>query len=152
MLISGLPVDYILPRHSKGLAGALLTIYFVLMLCMLGTYGRLLYIITTDPGYLPLGPGAQKHGKKQDRSERRTSEDYGRDYESSAGSVIRDSDVDSPGLELFYTKQVFVCSQDGRPKWCSECANWKPDRTHHCSDVGRCVYKMDHYCPWYVRP
>jgi len=56
--------------------------------------------------------------------------------------------VDSPGLEDFYTKEFFVCEGDGRPKWCSECANWKPDRAHHSRDVGRCVRKFDHFCPW----
>lgn len=59
------------------------------------------------------------------------------------------NDPDSPGLEKFYTKEVFTCEGDGKPRWCSECSNWKPDRTHHCSDVGRCIYKMDHFCPWY---
>ncbi len=50
-----------------------------------------------------------------------------------------------------YTKDVFVCEGDGRPKWCSECENWKPERSHHSRDVGRCVRKFDHFCPWYVR-
>ena len=34
------------------------------------------------------------------------------------------------------------------PIWCEECHNWKPDRTHHDSHTGRCVCKMDHFCPW----
>ncbi|OCL04396.1 zf-DHHC-domain-containing protein [Glonium stellatum] len=54
----------------------------------------------------------------------------------------------APGLEQFYTKDVFVCDSQGRPIWCEKCKNWKPDRTHHCSQVGRCVYRMDHFCPW----
>ncbi|CAK7234459.1 Palmitoyltransferase pfa5 [Sporothrix curviconia] len=57
-------------------------------------------------------------------------------------------DPDSPGLELFYTKDVFECTADGRPIWCTPCGTWKPDRAHHCSEIARCVYKMDHYCPW----
>ncbi|OAA63350.1 dhhc zinc finger membrane protein [Niveomyces insectorum RCEF 264] len=57
-------------------------------------------------------------------------------------------DPDSPGLELFYTKDVFECTPDGRPVWCHPCGTWKPDRTHHCSEINRCVRKMDHYCPW----
>lgn len=57
-------------------------------------------------------------------------------------------DPDSPGLELFYTKDVFECSIDGRPVWCNECGTWKPDRTHHSSELNRCIRKLDHYCPW----
>ena len=57
-------------------------------------------------------------------------------------------DNETPGLEAFYTKDVFVCEDDGRPIWCSKCLNWKPDRTHHCREVDRCVRKMDHFCPW----
>jgi hypothetical protein len=41
-----------------------------------------------------------------------------------------------------------VCETDGRPRWCSTCCNWKLDRAHHCSELQRCVRKMDHYCPW----
>lgn len=55
-----------------------------------------------------------------------------------------------PGLELFYTKDIFTCEMDGKPRWCSECMNWKPDRAHHCRSSGRCIKKMDHFCPWYV--
>lgn len=53
-----------------------------------------------------------------------------------------------PGLEDFYTKDAFVCDPSGLPKWCNTCHVWKPDRSHHCSDVGRCVAMMDHFCPW----
>lgn len=48
----------------------------------------------------------------------------------------------------FYEKDVYVCEPNGRPKWCQQCNCYKPDRSHHCSEVGRCVYKMDHFCPW----
>ena len=56
----------------------------------------------------------------------------------------------APGLEDFYGKDAFVCQGDGRPIWCSTCENWKPDRSHHCREIERCVRKMDHFCPWYV--
>ena len=54
----------------------------------------------------------------------------------------------APDLRDFYTKDVFVCEGDGRPIWCSTCVNWKPDRAHHCREVGHCVKRMDHFCPW----
>jgi len=32
---------------------------------------------------------------------------------------------------------------------CERCnMTWKPQRAHHCSECGVCVYKMDHHCPW----
>lgn len=34
-------------------------------------------------------------------------------------------------------------------RYCGKCNCWKPDRTHHCSKSGKCILKMDHYCPWF---
>jgi palmitoyltransferase len=102
-----------------------------------------LYIANFDPGYIPLGTGGSSgQGITADRREA-LANDFG-------GGAGRDGDADSPGLEQFYTRDVFVCEHDGRPKYCSECQCWKPDRAHHCSAVGRCVLKMDHFCPWQV--
>jgi len=56
-----------------------------------------------------------------------------------------------PGTEQFYSKDIFQCDSMGLPIWCGSCRTWKPDRTHHCSDVGRCVLKLDHFCPWSVQ-
>lgn len=33
-------------------------------------------------------------------------------------------------------------------KYCHVCKCIKPPRAHHCSVSGRCIYNMDHYCPW----
>jgi hypothetical protein len=55
-----------------------------------------------------------------------------------------------PSMKEFLDKEVFVCESDGIPRYCKYCDCWKPDRSHHCSEVGRCVYKMDHFCPWYA--
>lgn len=38
--------------------------------------------------------------------------------------------------------------KDGDLRHCKWCAKYKPDRTHHCRVLGRCVLKMDHHCPW----
>ena len=38
--------------------------------------------------------------------------------------------------------------QKGYERFCSHCQNFKPPRTHHCRECGRCVLKMDHHCPW----
>lgn len=29
-----------------------------------------------------------------------------------------------------------------RPRFCKHCKAWKPERTHHCSVMERCVLKM----------
>lgn len=34
------------------------------------------------------------------------------------------------------------------PRWCHQCQNFKPPRSHHCRDLNTCVLKLDHYCPW----
>jgi hypothetical protein len=33
-------------------------------------------------------------------------------------------------------------------RFCRKCALYKPDRAHHCSQLGHCVLRMDHFCPW----
>ena len=47
-----------------------------------------------------------------------------------------------------------------RAKFCRKCdGTWKPERAHHCSECGFCIFKvrtpkcsealqMDHHCPW----
>lgn len=51
-------------------------------------------------------------------------------------------------LGAFLEKDIYVCENDGLPRYCRYCNCWKPDRSHHCSEVGRCVMRMDHFCPW----
>ncbi|KAI9743813.1 MAG: palmitoyltransferase pfa5 [Claussenomyces sp. TS43310] len=140
-----------LRRH--GVAIALLVVYFILFLPMAASYMRLLLIVKLDPGYVPLGPGAKSRRIRGSEKPRgpitsEMSHNLGHGHGSPETAVNVAKDPDSPGLEDFYTKDVFVCEFDGKPKFCSECGIWKPDRTHHCSDVERCVRKMDHYCPW----
>ena len=69
-------------------------------------------------------------------------------YTGAGADAPSDPPSGRPGLEEFYDKDIFECGGDGMPRWCSTCTNWKPDRAHHCREVGRCVRKMDHYCPW----
>ncbi len=113
---------------------------------MIATYLRTILTITFDCGVVPLGPLAIE--RRRSKSKKGQDPQRSGDPESYPYYAGPDPDPDSPGLEQFYTKDVFVCESDGRPKWCSECCNWKPDRAHHSSEVNRCVYRMDHYCPW----
>lgn len=36
----------------------------------------------------------------------------------------------------------------GAVTWCKKCRAERPERSHHCSDCGTCVLRMDHHCPW----
>ena len=33
-------------------------------------------------------------------------------------------------------------------QYCGQCIGYKPPRAHHCRRCERCVFKMDHHCPW----
>ena len=155
------------PRPGAGIA--ILTIYASLLLILALTYCRLLYTVIAKPGYTPRGPQwhHQNSSKRKNRRSNRTVEpppDLEKqnaslgDQSTSNGtlSVLYDIPVASgwgptdsaPGLYDFYKRDVFTCESDGRPIWCSTCLNWKLDRAHHCREVGRCVRKMDHFCPW----
>lgn len=165
-------VDYLLkpaglrPARS-GAAIAILVIYFLLLFFVACTYYRILYTLVINPGYVERGPQyyavleEKKHQVKGKRDRFRKSgkvhgagdaeKGFATSYKGAAVGG-RPNPSESVGLQDFYRKEVFVCEGDGRPVWCSMCMNWKPDRTHHCSEVNRCVRKMDHYCPWYVCP
>jgi palmitoyltransferase len=131
---------------------------------MATSFLRLVYITMFDPPYVPLGPSApparrdrvsyKNKGKARHVENGIAMGEYdpGNTSEVTPEENKAQNDPDSPGLELFYTKDVFTCVMDGRPSWCSSCANWKPDRAHHCSNSGRCIIKMDHFCPWVGGP
>lgn len=104
----------ILPRRATAIG--LMTVHLFLLLATLITWLRLLLIIWTDPGLVPLGnPDSEK------------------------------LDVSWKSIAKY---DAFECDYDGNPLWCDKCHNWKPDRTHHCRELNRCVRRMDHFCPW----
>lgn len=100
--------------------------------------------VQRDPGVVPL---INKKDGESAKTEKNTNNSNSPDVENQQWTPP-DTNPDSPGLEAFYSKDVFVCEVDGRPKWCSNCRQWKPDRASHSSELGRCVRKMDHLCPW----
>ncbi|KAK6335885.1 palmitoyltransferase pfa5 [Orbilia blumenaviensis] len=51
-------------------------------------------------------------------------------------------------LTQVFLRDIFLCDANGEVRWCGRCGNYKPDRTHHCSEAGRCVENFDHFCPW----
>ncbi|KAI1755785.1 DHHC palmitoyltransferase-domain-containing protein [Xylaria castorea] len=148
VVVARVCVKYLLGSLDEtGPAIAILVLYFFFFLFMICTYARTLYNANFNPGVVPLGPRAVERQKA--RGEKRMMQSYGADdLEARAYEAGPDNDPDSPGLECFYSRDAFVCEPDGRPKWCSECCNWKQDRVHHSREIGRCVHRMDHYCPW----
>ena len=168
-------VDFLIrPRFHNGeiysrkaVAGGLLAGFYVLIIVMVTAFIRLITTILWNPGFTPRGPGwaeqqtqtAGIKGSKWHRYDRRK-RGLGAHPEKREGDPSNDDIAvggnsekanvqwDASGLEAFYMKDVFVCEPDGKPRWCSTCCQWKTDRTHHCSEAGRCVQKMDHFCPW----
>jgi hypothetical protein len=130
-------VNYLLIKHdNKSAAIPILVIYFLLFILMTVSFLRLVHITVYDPPYVPLGPAALRDRKGyREKSEGKIwSEENGigtgeYDPRNNSGGTSPDipgcnNDPDSPGLELFYTKNIFVCEMDGRPIWCSQCSNW----------------------------
>ena len=141
-------VDYLLnDRKRTGTAIALLVLHLFFTAMMLVAYARLFTVINYHPGVIPLGPRAEQIRKREKEDKKRRKKKNPDDLEANPW-VPTDENPDSPGLESFYSKDAFVCETDGRPRWCGHCSTWKPDRVHHCSELNRCVRKMDHYCPW----
>jgi len=131
-------------------------------------YFRLLYVVTFNPGYVPLGPKWHALRDEEAKAKRRYSRGHRKlrspeSTEKTAGSAgsgsAENGDIPgnnhssgafyapgsaeaASGLQEFYKRDAFVCQGDGRPIWCSTCLNWKPDRAHHCREIERCVRKM----------
>lgn len=134
-------MDYYLRyRGRPGTAITLLVLLFVFLVLVICTYTRLILVIVYNPGLVPREEAAAAQREVRQRKGDIEAQRY-----DEGG---RDNDPNSPGLERFYSKDVFVCENDGLPRWCSSCRIWKPDRAHHSSEIDRCVRKMDHYCPW----
>lgn len=157
------------PRQAAVIA--ILIIFFLLLCLVATTYFRILDAVIRNPGYVERGPRFYSNrtanstrpgfGSYQKRSKGHASKEEGSDdsekgdgrvngYPYSGGTTggQLDFEMESPELLQFYKRDIFVCEGDGRPRFCSTCLNWKPDRAHHCREVQRCVRKMDHFCPW----
>ncbi|EOA84501.1 uncharacterized protein SETTUDRAFT_163432 [Exserohilum turcica Et28A] len=105
-------------RPRRSTGIALIVVYALFLLFLTITWMRLLQMIWSRPDVVPLGDASQE---KEDASTKGFAFDH---------------------------CDAFISDYQGLPLWCDKCHNWKPDRTHHCKELGRCVRKMDHYCPW----
>lgn len=164
-------IDYLInppasTRRSlqRGSAIAVLVTYYLALIALITTYGRLLDTVTRHPGLIPRGPQwyAEKSrngkNKKAATSGGRSSSSRSGDEKSSEGDFhdpkmpkeieLLANETLPFRVEDFWLRDVFVCNPDGRPRYCSTCYNWKPDRSHHCSEMNRCIVKFDHFCPW----
>jgi palmitoyltransferase len=158
-------IDYLLNppaslsrRPQHGSAIAVLVTYYIALVVLLISYGRLLDTVIRRPGLIPRGPQWYAERSRKGKNARST-ETQGR-----SGSRSNDAEFHDPKMpkeieflaneslpfrvEDFWLKDIFVCNPDGRPRYCSTCYNWKPDRSHHCSEMNRCILKFDHFCPW----
>lgn len=167
-------VDYLLKAHGTSntrrpsTAIAIVVVYSILLLLLAFSYLRLLYTVISNPGFVPRGPRWHSNQILQQRMHNRNKRKITRlelektngpptpatgsdGYAPAGGPPTSESTIDqssSSNIREMYTKDLFSCEGDGRPIWCSTCLNFKPDRAHHCREVGRCVRKMDHFCPW----
>ncbi|EGX90075.1 DHHC zinc finger membrane protein [Cordyceps militaris CM01] len=146
-------VQYYIQEKGRVAFGAgMIALYFIIFFIMLSAYLRTFVTVIRDPGLVPLlraqtDDTNEKQPPPPPRRRRGRNCKDEPDIEAQTWAPM-DMSSDSPGLEAFYSKDVFACEPDGRPKWCSGCCQWKPDRAHHSSELGRCVRKMDHLCPW----
>lgn len=99
-----------------------MVIYLVLLLLMATFFIKLYASTLVDPPYVPLGPAAIQERRDRSKKTKARSEEDGLGMGEYNKESTKDS-PDSPGLELFYTKDIFVCEPDGRPIWCQQCAN-----------------------------
>jgi len=145
---------------------------------MAASWFRTVIIIFANPGYTALGPpndrvagtnvkfipevptpAAQMFSKKKKEEADTAKNESSQQKPGNAGhgqwitqldfdGIFRGDTPAPEGTERFWSNDVFQCDPHGLPIWCGACNNWKSDRVHHCSDVGRCVLRMDHFCPW----
>lgn len=147
----------------EGIAIVFLILYFLLFILMACCYLRLLQVIATNPGYI--ARKSVRRDRKGHSSQK--PEDFPLGAHRAVGTIngaicksngptldhlgILEGRMKPPaGLEEIYQKDAFICDANGLPIFCNSCWTWKPDRTHHCSELNRCVRRMDHFCPWYV--
>ncbi|KAG5291858.1 palmitoyltransferase pfa5 [Histoplasma ohiense] len=162
-------IEYLLDSTTSsrnpriGVTIGLLVAFYILLIALLVSYLRLLVALIWNPDYIPRGPQyveslvEAKSSKRRSKSRRRRAQNSNKgskdeEWHGLGAAFRRPAEIAYPvgasGLEAFYLKDVFVCKEDGRPAWCSTCYQFKADRAHHCREVGRCIRKMDHFCPW----
>lgn len=115
-------VQYLIQTKSRiGQATPYIVFYHIFLVMAVWSYIR---VVFTDPGRPPKADASREGAARKEGAE-------------AAPSAVPIQ------LPLHY-----ACDELGRPRWCDHCKVIKPNRTHHDSESGRCVTKMDHFCPW----
>ncbi|GAB7328695.1 hypothetical protein MBLNU13_g00616t1 [Cladosporium sp. NU13] len=137
VFVGPLCVEYLLnpPEKDKGppvpqrigLGIALPIVYFCLLLPVAVSYFRLLYIVTFNPGLteqrLPPRDPAQKAPNAQNQTvttrscTRTTIADHQEPIELDREGILKGRVPAPPGIEEYYTKDVFQCDANGLPRW-----------------------------------
>ncbi|TDZ38384.1 Palmitoyltransferase PFA5 [Colletotrichum spinosum] len=106
IIVAYLGVDYLYrARGERGTAIAVITIYIFFYLLTIITYLRTFLKVKHDPGLVPLGPQAQLLSRQSSQKRKRKKEG---DLESQPYFTGPDQNPDSPGLEEFYSRDVFL--------------------------------------------
>lgn len=58
-----------------------------------------------------------------------------------------DMSISLLSLPELSAKEFSVCESNGAIKFCRTCQIYRPIRATHCHETGRCIVKLDHYCP-----
>jgi len=59
-----------------------------------------------------------------------------------------DDNDDDENQQILLNRRGIERKADGKARFCRACGHYKPDRSHHCRVMQRCVLEMDHFCPW----
>ncbi|KAI5298203.1 hypothetical protein KEM56_004246, partial [Ascosphaera pollenicola] len=141
------------PAPRPATAVGLLVLYYTTLVPFLLAYAILYVRVVWNNDFVDYGPDHEsvREGDDQEKDLHRRSIRKLHTPSSASTSITTEKPKTSTSLEsadAFYLKDAYLCTDDGRPPWCSVCAHFKTDRTHHCKEVNRCVRKMDHFCPW----
>lgn len=64
------------------------------------------------------------------------------------GKILGQREVVVNGKKTMQIKRQEVIVPGVTYKFCKTCRCIKPPRAHHDSVTGKCIFEMDHYCPW----
>ncbi|KAF2085364.1 hypothetical protein K490DRAFT_58759 [Saccharata proteae CBS 121410] len=163
IVIVKVAVDRYLAKSSGRDAGdgvAVIVVYCLVLALTALCYLRLLVTIWYNPGYMPRRAGSGSGntttidgsglGSSPLLSSKHAQATGGHKHQGGLVPDYRNRIGDGTvtfaeerlaakmkNLDSFRPRQLFLVDGDGLPRWCLECACWKPDRTHHCSDLGR---------------
>lgn len=61
--------------------------------------------------------------------------------------------VEIPKTRLEFSDLHSSQKEIEKDEWtvCTRCETFRPPRAHHCRICKRCIKKLDHHCPWYVK-